>query len=75
MAHKISVTIPDFEIHNKDIKLEISDSTGMLGELLLSKGSVEWRPSKNSSNRKRLSWAKFAELFEENGTSIKKISK
>jgi len=59
-----------FVLH-KDVELEIKKDGRKLGTALISKGNIEWVPAKNSVNKKRLSWAKFAELMESEGKDVK----
>ena len=42
-----------------------------MGTVLISKGNIEWVPSGNSVNKKRLSWVKFAELMSREGKDVK----
>ena len=55
----------------KDVKFEVKSDDVKLGTLLISKGNVEWLPSKNSANKFRLSWEMFAEVMKEKGTTVK----
>jgi transposase InsO family protein len=41
------------------------------GVHFFSKGNVEWVPAGNSRNKKRIGWAKFAELMAEHGRDVK----
>lgn len=53
-----------------------------VGTLIFSKGSVEWKPHKNSKNLRRYTWAQFGKLLADGGSparreegQIKKIAK
>ena len=69
-VHKITMTQPKEQLVHADIKFDIKRDGAKLGELHISKGNVEWWPKGNKKNKLRLTWAKFAELFEENGRAI-----
>jgi hypothetical protein len=66
---KVKASIP---IKHTDIEIVIRNDDGKLGTLLVSKGNLEWLPKGNSVNKKRLSWAKFAQLMEDYGRPVKK---
>jgi hypothetical protein len=43
-----------------------------VGTLIFSKGSVEWKPHKNSKNLRRYTWAQFGKLLAEGGAPARK---
>lgn len=67
MAHKILLQQPEWEVLHKDVVVKVTGDDGKLGEIHLSKGSIEWVPSGHHVNRKKMSWADFADLMEEHG--------
>lgn len=71
MAHEVTLDIATKFVLHIDVKIEVKTDEGKLGTLLVSKGNVEWLPSGNHVNKKRLSWAKFAELMESEGQDVK----
>lgn len=71
MAHEVTLDIASKFVLNKDVKIEVRTDDGKLGTLLVSKGNVEWLPAGNSVNKKRMTWKKFAELIEAEGTAVK----
>jgi hypothetical protein len=73
-THDVSFEIPQKLVLSKDVRFEIKTDGAKLGELLISKGNIEWVPANNSVNKHRLSWEKFASLIENEGKT-KKISK
>lgn len=57
----------------KKIKVENTDNTIEIagqGKLIFSKGSVEWKPLKNSVNQLKFTWAQFAKALESSGTPV-----
>lgn len=71
MAHEVTLDIATKFVLNKDVKIFVKTTDGKLGTVLVSKGNVEWVPSGNHVNKKRLSWTQFAELMEAHGSDVK----
>ncbi|MCC4118369.1 hypothetical protein LLG90_23725 [Aromatoleum toluclasticum] len=71
MAHEVTLDIATKFVLHKDVKIEVKTSEGKLGTVLISKGNIEWLPAKNSVNKHRLSWTKFAELMEDQGKQVR----
>lgn len=71
MAHQVRVKINTAVVANKDFEVVVKTDQGKLGTLLISKGNVEWLPKGNYVNKKRLSWAKFAEFMKKYGKPTK----
>jgi hypothetical protein len=71
MAHEVYVKINTAVVANKDLKVVVKTDDGKLGTLLISRGNVEWVPKGNYVNKRRLAWAKFAEVMEKHGKLIK----
>lgn len=67
MAHKIKLQQPEWTVQHKDVVIEVANGDGKLGELHISKGSVEWQPTKHHKNICRMSWTKFADFMEKYG--------
>ena len=71
MAHEVTLDISTKFVLHKDVTIEVKKDGRKLGTALISKGNIEWVPAGNSVNKKRLSWAKFAELMVAEGKDIK----
>jgi len=69
--HKVVVSIPQKVVLAKDVKFEIRSDDKKLGDLLVSKGNLEWFPTNNSVNKFRVSWERFDELMWEHGRQVK----
>jgi hypothetical protein len=63
--HEIEASLPAHRIVNADVTVVVKSDGAKLGELLISKGSIDWRPSKHQTSH-RMSWEKFAKCMEEN---------
>lgn len=72
MANEVKVKIKaSVPVKHKDFEVIVRNGDGKLGTLLISKGNLEWLPKGNSINKRRLSWAKFAEFMEGHGRAVK----
>jgi len=63
-THRVIMRQPREQIVNTDIEFIIREETSKLGELHVSKGSIEWFPS-NGRYKNRMSWSKFARMTQE----------
>ncbi len=63
-VHAVRMTLPSGIIVNSDVEFEITSNGAKLGELHLSKGSIDWRPSRSKKTEHRVTWEAFAELME-----------
>ncbi|MET4569824.1 hypothetical protein [Rhodanobacter soli] len=71
MAHEVTMDISTKFVLHKDVTVDVKKDGRKLGTALISKGNIEWVPSGNSVNKKRLSWVKFAELMVAEGKDIR----
>lgn len=71
MAHQVTLDISTKFVLHKDVEVEVKKDGRKLGTVLISKGNIEWLPSGNHVNKKRLSWSKFAELMVAEGRDIR----
>jgi hypothetical protein len=68
-SHKISLVIPRaIDVQNTDIELEVTSDGAMLGRLKISKGTIDWLPARNTVNYREMTWERFAEVMENEGT-------
>jgi len=65
--HRVDITLPKRELGRADAIFEVKSDGQVLGALHVSRGSVVWFPSGTTYGYK-LSWWRFHELMEENGT-------
>lgn len=65
--HDIEVRVPrEITVVNADLEIKIYSDTTLLGEVHVSRGTIDWLPSRGRS-RYRLGWESFAEVMRENG--------
>ena len=65
MAHHIEMTIPTTKsVMHADVVFEIRSDGEKLGELHISKGSIDWYHA-NARTGTRLRWERFDQVMEE----------
>lgn len=65
--HQLWLTAPRVLVTKSDIEVEIKSGDTKLGELHLSKGTIDWRPKNSKTWEYSFSWEKFAEVMETYG--------
>ena len=63
-THKVTMRQPTEIQVNTDVEFVIRENGRKIGELHVSKGSIEWLPS-NGRYKRRMRWSKFAELMRD----------
>lgn len=66
MAHEVNLTLHTKLVQRKDVEIEVRKDGDLLGDLLISQGTVDWRP-KSAQKKYKMSWTKFAELMQKYG--------
>jgi hypothetical protein len=61
--HDIEASLPAHNVVNTDLNVVVRSDGKRLGELLISKGSIDWRPARRQSSIS-LTWEQFARLVE-----------
>lgn len=61
--HKIEVSQPPKVVLNTDVRFSIYSDEALLGELKISKGTIDWRPAGRQKAVKR-TWEWFAKMME-----------
>jgi hypothetical protein len=64
VRHAVEMRQPPEQILNRDVEFVIRENGRKLGELHVSKGSIEWIPS-NGRYKRRMRWSKFAALMKD----------
>ncbi len=62
-THRVIMRQPSEQVVSVDIEFIIREGDKKLGELHVSKGSIEWLPS-NGRYKRRMRWSKFAKMME-----------
>ena len=66
-VHDIEIALPPKVVLHKDVTFVVKSNGTKLGELRISKGSLDWVPAKHHSGC-RLRWERFDDLMREYGT-------
>lgn len=53
MAHEVKLKLHTKVVASKDMEIEVRETSGKLGTLLISKGNIEWRPAWKSVKKHR----------------------
>lgn len=61
--HRIEIAQPAKRVLNSDVVFTVYSDDKRLGELSISRGSVDWRPT-NKQQPYSVSWERFARLME-----------
>lgn len=69
MAHKISMQQPKENIINKDVVFTVRKNGKKLGELRISKGTLEWKP-RSSPYTNYMTWSDFSAIMENGGEVV-----
>jgi hypothetical protein len=70
--HEISITLPRKPLKNVDTTIEIKSDGEKLGELLISKGSLDWVPA-GAQKPRRISWEDLAFLLNNRKAALKAL--
>ena len=65
-THDVTIDLPTRFVLHSDVTFVVWSDDVKLGELQVSKGSIDWLPG-NGRTRYRTRWEKFNELMKEGG--------
>ena len=65
-THDVTVDLPTGLVLHSDVTFVVVSDEAKLGELQVSKGSIDWLPG-NGRTRYRMRWEKFNELMRAEG--------
>ena len=64
--HELEIALPPKVVLNSDVVIEVKSDDVKLGELRVSRGTIDWVPTKHASALS-LTWEQFDELMRERG--------
>jgi hypothetical protein len=64
--HDVTIDLPTRFVLHSDVTFAVWSDEAKLGELQVSKGSIDWLPG-NGRTRYRMRWEKFNDLMREEG--------
>lgn len=59
-VHRVELSLPATDIENADVTVHVWSDEELLGELRISRGTIDWRPG-----RRQYIWAMEWERFDE----------
>jgi hypothetical protein len=65
--HEIEASLPAHRVVNTDVTIIVKSDGKRLGELLISKGTIDWRPTRKwrDTSTCKLSWERFDRVMRE----------
>jgi hypothetical protein len=66
-VHRISMAVPAVEVVNTDVTITVWSDDEVLGHLLISRGTLDWRPGLARTTYS-LDWERFGDLMVEHGS-------
>jgi hypothetical protein len=63
-THKLLMTIPQGVVLNKDVIIDVHSNESKLGELHLSKGTIDWWPTRAKTAVASMTWEKFDQIMQ-----------
>ena len=65
-VHRVELALPRTDIQSTDVTVSIWSDDDLLGELRISRGSIDWRPGHHQSVW-TMEWERFDELMRASG--------
>jgi len=65
-VHRIELELPRTDLQGTDLQLCVWSDDELLGELRVSRGSIDWRPSRHQQACV-MEWERFDELMRQHG--------
>ena len=64
--HELEITVPPKAILTSDVVITVVEDDEKLGELRVSRGSIDWRPAR-ARGAYVLAWSRFDRVMRDNG--------
>ncbi|KAA0233571.1 MAG: hypothetical protein EDR02_13100 [Actinobacteria bacterium] len=65
--HRIYMSVPEHEIVNTDVVVAVFSDEEKLGEVRISRGTIDWVP-RNHTHAFRIGWEAFDALMRDHGS-------
>jgi hypothetical protein len=72
--HHIEISLPTKPIKNVDTEIVVKSGRKKLGEMRISRGSLDWLPA-GAQKPRRVSWENLARLLENPSRSVRALRK
>ena len=67
--HRVELGLPPTDIQNSDLIVSVWSDQELLGELRVSRGTIDWRPGRRQSTFV-MEWERFDETMQEHGRRV-----
>ena len=64
-VHRVELALPSTDIQNADVTISVWSDDELLGDLLVSRGTIDWRPAHHHT-RFSMEWERFDGVMREN---------
>jgi hypothetical protein len=71
-ARNVKMGMGEVDVKNVDVEFVVRDGTAKAGTLRISKGGVDWVPTRNSANYHSVTWKELENLLIEYGKPTRK---
>lgn len=71
--HDIAINLPTKPIKNADTTIEIWSNNEKLGELRISRGTLDWVP-RGGKRPRRVAWEDLAAMLEDPGATLRALA-
>lgn len=68
-VHRVELALPATDIQNADATISVWSDDELLGELRVSRGTIDWRPGHHSTVF-TLDWERFDAVMRESGRRV-----
>jgi hypothetical protein len=65
-VHRVELALPATDIQNADVTVSVWSDDELLGDLLVSRGTIDWRPGHHQTIFS-MEWERFDELMRAHG--------
>jgi hypothetical protein len=70
-THDVTIDLPTRFVLHSDVTFAVWSNDAKLGELQVSKGSIDWLPG-NGRRRYRVRWEAFSDFMQEDGRAMRR---
>jgi hypothetical protein len=68
-VHRVELALPRTDIQNTDVTVSIWSDDELLGDVRISRGSIDWRPGHHQTVW-TMEWERFDEVMRSNGRRL-----
>jgi hypothetical protein len=68
-VHRVELALPATDIQNADVTVSVWSDDELLGDLLISRGTIDWRPGHHQTIFS-MEWERFDEVMRSSGRRV-----